>query len=189
MTPPDAYHHARELIYAVCSVAGSTCLFDQIDHTQGSLTRAIQQHYTPSLFDYFLHAFNFQGIADSYIERHGLPSWAEIEACLEYALCPKLKSYWTFYKYGYRKLALTCNEPEHFLSCSLPQHELRNGRLNQIAYALFLFIQDIADRDLVSWIDRQLAHADQQDGPDRIAQWWKAWSVRCATSTEFSTRC
>ncbi len=175
MTPSDfAYHHARELIYAVCCVAGSNCLFDQIDHTQGSLTRAIQQHNTPMLFDYFLHGFNFQGIADeiadSYIERHGLPSWAEIEIDLEDAACSKLNSYWTFCQCGYRKSAGTCNEPEHFSSCPLPRHQLRNGRLNQAAYALFLFIRDIADGDLVTWIDRQLAQADQPNGLDRISR-------------------
>ncbi len=175
MTPSDsAYHHARDLIHAVCCVAGSTCLFDQLGHTQGSLTRAIQQQNTPSLFDNLLHAFNFQGIADdiasSYIERHGLPTWAEIEIGLEDAACPKLNSYWSFSGCGYRKSAGTCNRPKHFSRCPLPQHQLRNGRLNQIAYALFLFIRDIAGGDLVSWIDRQLAHADQPHGPDRIGR-------------------
>ena len=37
---------------------------------------------------------------------------------------------------------------------------LRNGRLNQTAYSLFLFIRDVADGDLVTWIDRQLAKED-----------------------------
>ncbi len=128
----------------------------------------------PKLFELLVYAFSFQGIADdiasSYIERHGLPSWAEIEARLEDASCLKLNSYWTFSQCGYRKSAGTCSRPEHFSRCPLPHHELRNGRLNQIAYALFLFIRDIADGDLVSWIDRQLAQADQPDGPDRIAR-------------------
>ena len=33
----------------------------------------------------------------------------------------------------------------------------RNGHLNQIAYSLYLFIRDVADGDLVGWIDDQLA--------------------------------
>jgi hypothetical protein len=41
----------------------------------------------------------------------------------------------------------------------LPTHNLRNGRLNQTAYALYLFIRDIADNDLVGWIEGQLASA------------------------------
>ena len=38
-----------------------------------------------------------------------------------------------------------------------PGIALRNGRLNQTAYSLFLFIRDIAGGDIVGWIDRQLA--------------------------------
>jgi hypothetical protein len=34
---------------------------------------------------------------------------------------------------------------------------LRNGRLNQLAFSLYLFIRDIAAGDLVGWINQQLA--------------------------------
>jgi hypothetical protein len=34
---------------------------------------------------------------------------------------------------------------------------LRNGRLNQTAYSLFLFVRDVANGDLVQWIDDQLS--------------------------------
>jgi hypothetical protein len=34
---------------------------------------------------------------------------------------------------------------------------LRNGRLNQMAYSLFLFMRDIAAGDFVGWINQQLA--------------------------------
>ncbi len=171
MTPSDsAYHHARELIYAVCCVAGSTSIFE----LHSARAMAIQQHNTTKLFEWLVYVFSFQGIADgiadSYIERHGVPSWAEIEIGLEDAACPKLNSYWRFSGCGYRKSAGTCSRPDYFSRCPLPRHQLRNGRLNQIAYALFLFIRDIADGDLVRWIDRQLAQADQPHGPDRIGR-------------------
>ena len=52
----------------------------------------------------------------------------------------------------------------------MPSDDLRNGRLNQMAYSLFLFVQDIADGDLVGWIDRQLQAADDQTGPGRLAR-------------------
>jgi hypothetical protein len=52
----------------------------------------------------------------------------------------------------------------------VPKHDLRNGRLNQTAYSLFLFIRDVADGDLVSWIDRQLHEATDPPGPDRLAR-------------------
>ncbi len=51
----------------------------------------------------------------------------------------------------------TCAEPDQFAGCPLPRHPLRNGRLNQSAYSLFLFIRDIAGGDIVGWIDAQLA--------------------------------
>jgi hypothetical protein len=47
---------------------------------------------------------------------------------------------------------------------------LRNGRLNQTAYALYLFIRDFADGDLISWIDHRLQAANSPAGPDRLAR-------------------
>jgi hypothetical protein len=54
--------------------------------------------------------------------------------------------------------------------CPLPKLPLRNGRLNQGAYSLYLFIRDVADGDLVGWIDRTLADADDPTAPDRLAR-------------------
>lgn len=52
----------------------------------------------------------------------------------------------------------TCAEPDQFGDCPLPRYPLRNGRLNQTAYSLFLFFRDIAGGDIVGWIDQQLAN-------------------------------
>jgi hypothetical protein len=52
--------------------------------------------------------------------------------------------------------------------CPLPSHDLRNGHLNQAAYSLFLFIRDLADGDLIGWIDAQLAAANGPAGPHRL---------------------
>jgi hypothetical protein len=41
----------------------------------------------------------------------------------------------------------------------VPRPRLRNGRLNQTAYSLFLFIRDLADGDIVGWIDHKLETA------------------------------
>ena len=50
----------------------------------------------------------------------------------------------------------------------MPSHPLRKGSLNQAAYSLFLFIRDVCDGDLVTWIDQQLADADPGiDAADR----------------------
>ena len=40
--------------------------------------------------------------------------------------------------------------------------------LNQMAYSLFLFVRDIADGDLVGWIDRQFQDADDPASPNRL---------------------
>jgi len=101
-------------------------------------------------------------------------TWAAIAAALaDQHSCPKLGSYWRFYDCGYRKIDCTCNEPEHFSGCPLPLHPLRKGGLNQSGYSLFLFIRDLADGDLVAWIDRQLAAADDPTDPDRSSTWPK----------------
>jgi hypothetical protein len=47
---------------------------------------------------------------------------------------------------------------------------LRNGRLNQMAYSLYFFIRDVADGDLVGWLDRQLQRADQPHDANRPAR-------------------
>jgi hypothetical protein len=47
---------------------------------------------------------------------------------------------------------------------------LRNGHLNQIAYSLYLFVRDIADGDLIGWIDQRLQAANNPAGLDRLAR-------------------
>ena len=85
-------------------------------------------------------------------------TWAEIEAQLKsLATNPggdKLQGYWAFTGCQYHKGFQTCAEPNQFGDCPLPRHPLRNGRLNQTAYSLFLFIRDIAGGDIVTWIER-----------------------------------
>ena len=78
--------------------------------------------------------------------------------------------YWHFHGCRYDKTSGTCAEPDHIGRCPLPAHRLRNGRLNQLAYSLFLFVRDVAEGDLVGWIDSQLAAADDPEGPDRTSR-------------------
>jgi hypothetical protein len=105
------------------------------------------------------------------MERHGRPGWADIDAKVAASpTCPKLKSYWHFHGCRYDKISRTCSEPDHIDACPLPSHQLRNGRLNQMAYSLFLFVRDIADGDLVGWIDRQFQGADDPASPHRLAR-------------------
>ena len=121
-----------------------------------------------------MSALSYQGISDQvaadYMERHGSATWADIDAKVAARPpCPKLQSYWHFHGCRYDKISRTCSEPDHIDGCPLPTHQLRNGRLNQMAYSLFLFVRDIADGDLVGWIDRQFQDADDPASPNRLA--------------------
>jgi hypothetical protein len=140
--------------------------FDEIDaefHDAG-LDKALALERTPPVFNWLLTTFSFQGISDrvarEYMEKHGTASWAKMEASLKTSpSCRKLDSYWSYSGCRYDKGSTTCSEPDHIDRCPVPRPRLRNGRLNQTAYSLFLFVRDIAGGDLVGWIDRQLEAA------------------------------
>jgi hypothetical protein len=172
-----AIDHAVRLIHAICGLAGSPTLIDDIraELAADKVRAAIRRGDTAAVFDWLMAALSYQGISDQvayeYMERHGRATWADIDQKLgRGASCPKLKSYWQFHGCRYDKISRTCAEPEYISRCPLPSHDLRNGRLNQTAYSLFLFIRDIADGDLIGWIDGQLAGANSPPGPGRLAR-------------------
>ena len=173
----SAIDHAVRLIHHVCCLAGSATLIgeDRSENEGRRLRSAINRRDTPALYDWLIAALSYQGISDrvayEYMERHGYVTWSDVEQKLGQGVsCPKLESYWHFHSCRYDKLSRTCSEPDHFESCPLPIHDLRNGRLNQTAYSLFLFIRDVADGDLVGWIDSRLAVADTSDAPGRLGR-------------------
>src|SRR5450759_3058547 len=147
----DGYAYAHRIIYTVCCLAGSSSFVaDAHDNlVNEGVVGAVEAHNTPVLFDWMVSEFNFQGIADAiaadYMDKHGALTWGAIAADLDAGpACPKLQSYWQLHDCGYRKGSGTCNEPELLSGCPLPKHPLRNGRLNQTAYSLFMFTRDIA---------------------------------------------
>jgi hypothetical protein len=163
-----------------------------LDHATGLILRvarealeaegvreAVRTRNTAALFDWLVSILSYQGISDQvafdYMERHGRATWQAIASDLRrQPSCPKLKSYWQFHDCRYNKSRYTCTEPNHLPGCPLPNHWLRNGRLNQTAYALHLFIRDVAGGDLVGWIARRLNTAAKQPGPDRLARMRRA---------------
>jgi hypothetical protein len=165
---------ATRLVRRICRIAGEPRLIDNLsrDFAKRGVRNAIRRHDTSVLFDWLLEAVSFQGIgnhvAHDYMERHGRVRWSQIAALIETGpKCPKLQSYWHFDRCGYQKVERCCAEPGHLPACPLPTHDLRNGRLNQAAYSLFLFMRDIINGDFVDWIDRRLADADCAPAPDR----------------------
>ena len=175
--PPGALDHAVRVIHGVCCLGGSASLIDDIraELLADSVPSAIRRHDTAVLFDWLMAALSYQGISDrvafNYMEAHGRARWHDINAKLGHgATCPKLTSYWHFHGCRYNKSSRTCAEPDHIGGCPVPSHDLRNGRLNQTAYSLYLFIRDIADGDLVGWVDRQLHEADWPHDAHRPAR-------------------
>jgi hypothetical protein len=167
--------YAVELVHATCCLAGSASYLDDFraDVRDCGIMRAVKDHDTPALFDWLVELLSYQGISDSvtagYIAQHGSVRWAEIaEGLSRTPSCPKLAGYWRFYDCRYHKGSGTCAQPGHIDGCPLPRHPLRNGRLNQMAYSLFLFMRDVADHDFVGWIDAQLGTVNSQT-PDRLA--------------------
>jgi hypothetical protein len=167
--------YAVHLVHAACCLAGSASYLDDIrtDLRDCGIIRAVKDHDTPAMFDWLVGLLSFQGISDSvasgYMAKHGSVRWAEIvDGLARSPSCPKLGGYWRFHDCRYHKGSGCCGEPDHIGGCPLPGHPLRNGRLNQMAYSLFLFMRDVADNDFVGWIDSQLRTVDSQI-PDRVA--------------------
>ena len=172
-----ALTHARSLILRVCHLARTAAFIDEagLGPEGKELRKALRSRNTAALFDHLVAALSYQGISDevakNFMDRHGLASWHVIESDLRSRpSCPKLTSYWQFYDCRYNKSRFTCAEPDHLADCPLPRSWLRNGRLNQTAYSLYLFVRDVASGDLVGWIDRRLGAADEPSGPDRLAR-------------------
>jgi hypothetical protein len=172
-----ALTRARSLILRVCHLAGTEAFIDEagLGPDGRDLRKAIRSRNTAALFDYLVAALSYQGISDevakNFMDRHGLASWHVIESDLpRRASCQKLRSYWHFYDCRYNKSQFTCAEPDHLAECPLPRSWLRNGRLNQTAYSLYLFVRDVADGDLVNWIDRRLDAASRHPEPARLAR-------------------
>ena len=169
-----ALHFGRpvRLVRRICEIAGLPSLIDdgRVGLARRGVIAAVRRHDTPVIFDWLIEALSYQGVSDkiasNYIEQHGSVKWRDIAAAMaDSHSCLKLGSYWAFDACGYRKTARICASPTDLPSCPLPQHDLRNGRLNQTAYSLFLFIRDIAEGDFVAWIDGRLANisADPSD--------------------------
>ncbi len=148
------------LVRLICQTAGAPRIIDDacVGLARHGVIAAVQRHDTPAIFDWLIDALSYQGVSDNiawgYMEQHGRVRWRDIASTLTARPSrPKLHCCWSFSEYNNRKTAGTCANPEHRPGCPLPRHDLRNGRLNQTAYSLFLFMRDLADGDFVGWID------------------------------------
>jgi hypothetical protein len=163
---------AAALLQRVCGISGERAMIARTHayFHQIGVTDAVQRHDDGPVYDWLVALFGLQGVSDgvawSYWTSGGGITEAAVTAGLAQASCPKLASFWSFERCGYRKRQWRCGEPDHREACPLPRHDLRNGRLNQSAYSLRLFLRDVCDNDLVGWIDRQLAGVDRSPDAD-----------------------
>src|SRR5438045_9470291 len=105
------------------------------------------------------------------MEQHGRIRWQDIAATLaDQPSCPKLKGYWLFEDCGNRKNTDTCANPQHRPDCPLPRHDLRNGRLDQTDYSIYLLVLDLADGSIVDWIDVPVANVTAVPPAGRAAR-------------------
>ena len=175
-TAPSLARSIR-LVRRICLVAGRPSLIDdsRVGLARHGVIAAVRRHETPVIFDWLIDALSYQGVSDSiaygYMEQHGRVRWHDIaEALAGQPSCPKLTCYWAFEECGYRKGSGLCANPDDQPGCPLPRHDLRNGRLNQTAYSLFLFMCDLAGGDIVGWIDQRLESVDLAQASDRPAR-------------------
>jgi hypothetical protein len=84
--PAGAIAHAVRIIYAICGLAGSSTLIDDIraNLRADKVQAAIRHRDTAVVFDWLMAALSYQGIADAvaydYMERHGQAAWRDIVA-------------------------------------------------------------------------------------------------------------
>ena len=173
----DDLDYATDLIGAICVIAGAAGYLDGLAaRFRPWRLRALQvQKASAVIYDWLARSMSYQGISDevarNYMDDHGAPTWADIEASLDgQGGCGRLQSFWQFDGCHYRKGDGTCSAMAHISNCPLPRQPFRNGNLNQLAYSLYFFVRDVAQGDLVGWVDAQLADADVAEAPDRLSR-------------------
>jgi hypothetical protein len=168
--------YAVNIVETVAWLAGTPDYLDDLRETIDSLRLfdAGERRRSGRLFEWLAMMLSYQGISDvvaeAYMAEYGRPRWVGIAHGVKAGSCPRLNSYWHFHGCGYRKSTTTCAMPHLIDACPLPSHRFRNGNLSQLAYSLFLFIRDIANGDLIGWIDARLAEAEPGPADGRIGR-------------------
>ena len=166
-----------DLVTQICRLAGRKSFNRSIVRycATSGLAAAVRQRDSPALFDWLMGYFSMQGVSDyvaaAYVAEHGNAEYHHITQLRAYTpnLCAKLQNFAHFTSCGYSKSQQTCNCPDRIADCPLPKLPLRKGQLNQAAFSLYLFLNDVCDGDVVGFIDRTLKAADRPGHPDRLA--------------------
>ena len=185
----SAIDHAVRVVHNVCCLAGAASLIDdnRADLRAEGIPSAIRRHDTATLFDWLTSALSYQGISDQvasdYMERHG-----RRRGPISTPRLPPIPPAQSSRATGISTAAGTTKSAGHVQSptTSTPV------RCRPTSYAMVgstsLFIRDVADGDLVGWIDRQVQDADDPASPNRLPDFAKLWLDRSGRSTGSRTR-
>lgn len=157
-------YNALKIVRTICKEKND---FEEIAKHCGEISNTImkgkedKKKINECVYDFFLKSFNYQGVSDkiarSYMEKHPLPTYSEIETWLKDGYgCPKLKDFDSYIECGFNKKHNSCHNNELYSSCPVPEPEMRKGTLNQTAFSLFFFLRDICKRDIVGYFDECL---------------------------------
>ena len=126
---PHDLTRSTQLGYGLCTLAGSLTFLDEVqrDAQSAGIQQAVRDHDTPTIFDWLLAAFSYQGISDrvarDYMARHGTVSWHMLtEALANPPSCQRLHSHWQFDDCHFAKGSFTCSEPDKIKTCPLPRY-------------------------------------------------------------------
>src|SRR5271166_3344792 len=102
-TPAAAIDHAVRLTHAICGLAGSARLLDDIraELRTDKVVAAVRERETGPVFDWLMAALSYQGISDQvayeYMAKHGRATWRDIGQNLRRgASCPQARELLAF---------------------------------------------------------------------------------------------
>lgn len=120
------------------------------------------------LFKTLIGAFKYVGGSD-YVnqkiwqEMNPKPTYYRLKREIKTAKCSKLATFDQFNNCGYKKNT-SCNEPQFFKRCQLPKYNMRNGKLNQMVFSVYLFLRDSCEGDFIGFVKGRIGSPQQIAG-------------------------
>ncbi len=174
----NAKYRFYRLINNLCDISHGTNEFIG----SSKITRMLLQQDTSAIFSWLLRTFSYQGLSDraveSFISKNANTSFEDVRNSLGVNSCNKLNGFWTFEGCAYQKLQQSCSHTTLLRKCGVPKLPLRNGRLNQLAFSLFFFIRDVAQGELVEFLNSGVSAISENATPRHVHEQlippWKA---------------